>query len=98
MNFGHTHSELTLYDEDIDLWQISTACANISQYSGDGNVTRPSEQIAQSGSLNVKSYAWKWYYRALGSPSENCFDVVSANENRVIKYGFGTGSDSVMYY
>ena len=98
MNFGHTHAELTLYDEDIDLWQISTACANISQYSGDGNVTRPSEQIALSGSLNVKSYAWKWYYRALGSSSENCFDVVSADENRVIKYGFGTGSDSVMYY
>ncbi|MBE6739652.1 MAG: hypothetical protein E7565_04970 [Ruminococcaceae bacterium] len=98
-NFGHTHTELVHYDKDIDMWQISTACANIGSYSSQGNITKPDEEIVRAGSLNTKSYAWTWHYRALGSPSENCFDVISADENKVVKFAFGgSGTDKTVYY
>ncbi len=98
MSFGHQHTELVLYSEDIDLWQISTACANIGAYQNKGEINKPSEEIAQSTTMNSKSYAWTWYYRKLGSPSQCCFDIISASKNKVQKYAFGTGSDRVLYY
>lgn len=98
INFGHIHAELVLYSEDIDLWQISTATSSINNYSGKGEVTKPNNELAASSSLNVKSYAWAWYYRKKGSASEYCFDVVSASKDKVEKYAFGSGADAVMYY
>lgn len=98
-NFGHTHTELVHYDEDIDLWQISTACANLGSYTNNGNITQSNSELAASSVMNTKSYAWTWHYRALGSPSENCFDVVSADENKVVKFAFGgSGADKTVYY
>ncbi len=98
MSFGHQHTELVLYDEDIDLWQISTACGNIGSYANSGNITVPSKEHVQTTSINNKSYAWTWYYRKLGTPSQNCFDVISANENKIEKFAFGCGSDRTLYY
>ncbi len=98
-NFGHTHIELVHYDKDIDLWQISTACANLNSYTNKGNITQSNSELSASSVMNTKSYAWTWHYRALGSPSENCFDVISADENKVMKFAFGgSGSNKTVYY
>ncbi len=98
MSFGHQHIELIHYDEDIDLWQISTASANITAYTNGGNITQSNSEILAGSSINSKSYAWSWYYRAKGSPSEYSFDIISADENKVMKFAFGCGSDKTMYY
>lgn len=98
MSFGHQHVELMHYDEDIDLWQISTASANITAYTNGGNITQSNSEILAGSIINSKSYAWSWYYRAKGSPSEYCFDIISADENKVTKFAFGCGSDKTMYY
>ena len=58
----------------------------------------PSEEIIPSSPVTNKGYAWTWYYRQIDTASASCFDIISANEHKVIKRAFGSGSDRELYY
>ena len=89
-NFGHIHVELTHYSADIDLWQISTSSATIP---GTQSLT----ELASS-SINNRSLDWNPYYRALGTDSEACFDVVSVTPDAIYKFTVGLGNDEKLPY
>lgn len=90
--FGHIHVELTTYSEDIDLWQICSASANVDQ---SGNQTLDD---IQGSSINNKELDWNPIYRALGTDSEAYFDIMSVTEDAVYKFNIGTGSSETMSY
>ena len=89
-SFGHIHVELAHYSSDIDLWQISTSSATIP---GTQSLT----ELASS-SINNRSLDWNPYYRALGTDSEACFDVISTTPDAIYKFNVGTGADKKMAY
>ncbi len=85
--FGHQHIELTLKSSDIDLWQICTATASAGQ--------KASTPIADT-SITDKTLGWKLLDRVLGTESEACIDVMSADSKRVYKWNIGGGNDVAM--
>lgn len=88
--FGHIHMELTHYSKDIDLWQTTTATANVGQ-SATGKT------VAET-SVTEKSLDWMIYDRILGGESEACFDIMSVSDEVIYKYAFGAGSNEEMNY
>lgn len=86
--FGHIHTELTNYSKDIDLWQICTATANPSQSS--------SKPLSET-SITNKELDWNILVRT-GEDNEKCFDIMSVDESKILKYAFGAGSDEEMTY
>ncbi len=90
--FGHIHVELTTYSEDVDLWQICSASANVNQ---SGTQTKAE---LNSGSVNNKTLDWNPIYRALGTDSEAYFDIMSVKDGAVYKFNIGTGSTEKMTY
>ena len=84
-NFGHQHSELVHFSEDIDLWQIATGCENA--WGGWG------------GPAGNKELPWvQMKDRTEGTENETCIDVFSANRNTCYKFNIGPGQDAVMPY
>ena len=84
-NFGHQHSELVHYGEDIDLWQVATGCENA--WGGWG------------GPAGNKELPWVLMKdRTEGTERETCIDVFSLNEKVCCKYNVGPGEDAVMKY
>lgn len=84
--FGHMHTELVTYSEDIDLWQISTATPNLNQYSMNAY-----KDGFASSNINNKELDWRYYRRAYDTVSEFCFDAMSVNRDVLYKYPFGAG-------
>ena len=87
--FGHIHSELTLYSKDINLWQICTATASVAQST--------TKALADT-SITDKTLPWNILDRQLHSDSEACFDVMSVSHDVIYKYSFGAGSTSELKY
>ncbi len=85
--FGHQHIELTLKSNDIDLWQICTATAGAGQTA--------STPISDT-SITDKTLGWKLADRVLGTESESCIDVMSADRTKIYKWNIGGGSSSAM--
>ena len=84
-NFGHQHSELVHYSEDIDLWQIATGCENA--WGGCG------------GPAGNKELPWVYMTdRQEGTEKETCIDVFSANCKVCYKFNIGPGEDAEMLY
>ena len=87
--FGHVHNELTYFDDELGFWKISTATANASQNSAtsldDTNITD-------------KTLGWNVLDRAKDAESAMCFDVMSADRHKVLKFAYGAGSDKTMEY
>ncbi|MBE6727845.1 MAG: hypothetical protein E7562_04265 [Ruminococcaceae bacterium] len=84
-NFGHQHSELVHYSEDINLWQVATGCENA--WGGWG------------GPAGIKDLPWVLMKdRTEGTENETCMDVFSLNERVGYKYNVGPGMDAVMKY
>ena len=88
--FGHMHTELTLYDKELKLWQISTATAN----SGSGATKKPLSET----NISNKTYDWNVLERTNGTETEYCFDIMSADRNSVYKYAYGAGTNEQMAY
>lgn len=84
-HFGHTHSELSLYSEDINLWQINSSSAKIGGYA--------SLEGVQNSTINVKSLNWHIYEypRRLLNEGEANFDIMSAIREGVYKMNIGVG-------
>lgn len=90
--FGHMHTELSLYEADVDLWQISTSSANVGQTG-----TQTYEALA-SGSHNNKSLPWRVYTRKLGNETEACFNAMSVSSERVYRFTVGQGNNEKLVY
>lgn len=91
--FGHTHLELSLYGEDINIWQICSASANVSQ-----STMVDEESFLKNNSIGNKSLPWNFYPRAIGTKGEAAFDVMSVNENSVHKQAVGNGATARYIY
>lgn len=87
--FGHIHTELTHFDHDVGLWQISTATANA------GNNTTKS---LQESSISNKKLDWNILNRTGDPINEYCFDIMSVDQSSVHKYGYGASTDEKMNY
>ena len=85
--FGHQHLELTLKSKDINLWQICTSTAGAGQRAST---------LISSTSVSDKTLGWKVFDRILGTESEACIDVMSADNKKVYKWNIGGGDDVVM--
>lgn len=84
-NFGHQHSELVHYSEDIDLWQVATGCENA--WGGWG------------GPAGLKELPWVLMKdRTEGTENETCIDVFSVNSRLCRKFNVGPGEDAEMKY
>ncbi|MBP3390304.1 MAG: metallophosphoesterase, partial [Clostridia bacterium] len=83
--FGHTHTELSLYSEDINLWQINSSSAKIGGYTTLAGV--------QNSTINVKSLNWHIYEyaRRMLNEGEANFDIMSATREGVYKMNIGVG-------
>lgn len=90
--FGHQHVELSLYESDVDLWQICTLSANVGQ-SG----TQTEEALAR-GSINRKDLPWRVYTRKLGTKTEACFNAMSVSSERVYRLTVGEGNNEKLIY
>ena len=88
--FGHTHTELTLYEEDVKLWQINTESAN---YDEVGATRAPGRPTAWNPNLN-----WISNLHEAGSESEANFDVMSVCQDFVYKQNVGVGVTEKLYY
>ena len=87
--FGHIHNELTLYSEDLNLWQICTSSANAGQCA---------DRSIEDTHLNDKSLDWKIYERKVGSNSSYCFDIMSVCDKSIDKLAFGAGCSKKLEY
>lgn len=88
--FGHSHKELTNYGKDMDLWQICTATAQVSDDAaviGDPKI-----------STDERGNEWVSYDRQYGSDFEACFDIISASDTVIYKYAFGAGTNKTLKY
>ena len=84
-NFGHQHSELVHYSEDIDLWQVATGTENA--WGGEG------------GPADDKELPWVYMRdRQEGTERETCIDVFSVNPKICYKFNVGPGEDAEMTY
>lgn len=87
--FGHTHTELSLYEDDLNLWQINTESANYGEYG------------AARGSSNTGYHNpeinWVRYLHEAGTESEAHFDVMSVCRDFVYRQNLGTGSYEKLY-
>ncbi len=86
--FGHMHTELVLYSDDIDVWQVSTATPSIDQYS---------KTLSVSENINNKKLDWRYYKRRYNTITEASFDAMTVGHGVIHKYAFGVGSDRKMY-
>jgi len=91
--FGHMHLELCHYSEDIDLWQISSASANVEQVKITDKTA-----FDKNTSINNKALPWNYFPRAIGTAGEAAFDVISVTENFVNKQAVGNGQDVKLIY
>lgn len=87
--FGHVHTELTLFDKELKLWQISTATA-----SKRNNSTK---SLSESNITN-KTYDWNILNREADDEAKYCFDIMSVDKTSVHKYAYGAGTDEKMTY
>lgn len=83
-HFGHMHSELTYYSEDIDLWQICTGTATPNGGRGI---------LGQDKTIPYRILDREW-----ATEKEPCFDVMLASRDRVQKFNVGAGEDAEMKY
>ena len=90
--FGHQHLELSLYESDVDLWQICTPSASVDQ-SGDQTY----EALATS-SVNRKDLPWRVYVRKRGTKTEACFNAISVSSERVYRFSVGHGNNEKLIY
>jgi len=90
--FGHQHVELSLYESDVDLWQICTPSASVAQ-SG----TQTYDKLATS-SINRKDLPWRVYTRKLGDKTEACFNAMSVSSDRVYRFAVGQGNNEKLVY
>ncbi len=90
--FGHQHIELSLYESDVDLWQICTPSANVGQTG-----TQTYEALF-AGSVNNKGLPWRVYTRKLGGSSEACFNAMSVSRERVYRLTVGEGNNEKLVY
>ncbi len=90
--FGHQHTELSLYQSDIDLWQLCTSSANVGQTE-----LQTYEKLAASN-INSKTLPWRVYTRKLGSSTEACFNLMSVSDERVYRLTVGQGSNEKLIY
>ena len=87
--FGHIHTELTHFDHDVGLWQISTATANAANNSTNS---------LQDSSISNKKLDWNILVRSGDPINEYCFDIMSVDKTSVLKFGYGASSDEKMSY
>lgn len=87
--FGHIHAELTYFDAELGLWKISTATANPAQNS---------TSALEESNITDKTLGWNILNRAEKAESKMCFDIVSADRCRVLKFAYGAGNDKTMEY
>ncbi len=90
--FGHQHIELSLYESDVDLWQICTPSASVAQTG-----TQTNEAVA-SGVANRKDLPWRVYTRKLGNSTEANFNVMSVSSERVYRFTVGQGNNEKLVY
>ena len=91
-HFGHQHVELSLYESDVDLWQICTPSASVGS-SG----TQSYDQLATS-SVNRKDLPWRVYTRKLGDKTEACFSAMSVSSDRIYRFSVGQGNNETLVY
>ncbi len=90
--FGHQHLELTVYDYDVDLWQISTPSSR-----GVDNSIQSLEKL-QTSSVNVKTLPWRVYTREYSSETEASFNVMSVSSDAVYRLAIGPGKNEKLIY
>ncbi len=90
--FGHQHIELSLYESDVDLWQISTSTASVA------NAKQQTEELLLSSSVNNKGLPWRVYTRKLGTSSEACFNAMSVSSERLYRLTVGEGNNEKLIY
>ncbi len=90
--FGHQHLELSHYSSDLDLWQICTSTANVSQAKTQSYDQLPTHQV------NDKTLPWRIYTRDLETATEACFNAMSVSSERVYRYTVGQGANETMVY
>jgi len=90
--FGHVHKELSFYEEDVALFQLSTGTANVAQAGSQ------TYEGLMNGSLNNKTLPWRLYTRALGTSSEACFDAMSVSSKRVYRFTVGAGNSEKLIF
>ena len=90
--FGHQHVELSLYESDVDLWQICTPSSSVAQ---SGTQTY---EILASSSVNRKDLPWRVYTRKLGDKTEACFNAMSVSSDRIYRLTVGQGNNEKLVY
>ena len=88
--FGHTHTELTLFEDGLNLWQINTESANHGEYGATRTSGRPN---AWNPNLN-----WIGKAHDGSTESEANFDVMSVCRDFVYKQSVGVGITEKLYY
>ena len=88
--FGHTHTELALYEDDVKLWQINTESSN---YDEVGANRAPGRPTAWNPNLN-----WLSNCHEASTESEAAFDVMSVCREFVYKQSIGIGITEKLYY
>ena len=86
--FGHTHKELVLYEDDVKLWQINTESSN---YDEVGDTRTLSDKVHN---LNLN---WVLNLHERSSESEANFDVMSVCRDFVYKQSIGIGITEKLY-
>lgn len=90
--FGHQHIEMSLYESDVALWQISTSTPNVSNVS-----QKTLEQLASS-SVNYKNLPWRVYTRKLGDKTEANFNAMSVSSERIYRFTVGEGANEKLIF
>lgn len=88
--FGHTHTELTLFEDGLNLWQINTESANYDEVGANRAPGRPN---AWNPNLN-----WVGNRHEASTESEANFDVMSVCREFVYKQSVGIGITEKLYY
>lgn len=90
--FGHRHTELTLYSDDIDLFLFGTSAAN----AGETDIQTDGQQ-ADPGVTN-SGLPRRFYKRELGGDTEACFNVMSVSEKQAYRFTVGAGRNEKAVY